>query len=129
MSHSELSEVQSQNLLDAITQSVLTGHLDLDPLLDRYDVEPEEITGFVQIISRLEHTYEPCEPSEKFCATLKQELLGNMDESRFAHLRKFPIRAQIAAGVAAIAAGFLFVSRRKPPADDNGEVDIPLLQR
>lgn len=120
MTHTELSEVELQNLLDDITESVVVDRYDVKTILRRYGLgaENSEIQEFATLIRLINQVMPSQTPSDRFLQNLKAELVG--EETRlFAALRRFPIRAQIAAGVAAVAAGVLFISRRR----DDKEMD------
>ena len=129
MSQSELNEVEMQNLLDALTNAVITEQNNVEIVIQRHGATSLDVDGFVQLIFNMREYFQPQDPADKFVRNLKRELTGH-DERRFAKMRNFPMRAQIAAILAAIAAGFLLVLRRRLGGESlQDALDIPVLQQ
>ena len=129
MSYSELSETQMQNLLDALTNAILVGQDDVDPITRRYGAEPELVTPYVRLINQLQQVLYTEQPRDAFVRSLKLELTRQANP--YADLRRFPVRARLAAIIAAAAAGVLLILRRRNHSENRlmKNLDIPILQR
>jgi len=129
MSHTELSEVELQNLLDAITQRVVCDQEAVEGILRHYEANHEKLAPYARLIAHLHEVLVPQQPTSTFTHDLKRELIGQQQRSLF-NWGGFPIRAQIAA-VAAIVAGFILLLRRRSGAEIEmpDSLDIPALQQ
>jgi hypothetical protein len=129
MSYSELSEAQTQNLLDALTNAILVGQDDLEPIARRYGADPAMVEPFWGLIHQLHRVLHAEQPRESFVRSLKLELTRQANPH--ADLNRFPVRARIAAVIAAVAAGFLLVLRRRSHSESRlvKGLDVPILQR
>ena len=72
MTDSNLSEVQIQNLLDAITDSVLAGDSDLDSLTKKHGIRSGELQSMTSVIEQLNRVIVPVQPSQQRCVELVQ---------------------------------------------------------
>lgn len=127
MSRKEMSETQMENLLDAITNALLVDQNEVEPVIHRYGAEPAEVNPFVNLIQDLRTTLHSQEPRETFIQSLKADLTGK--KKAVSGLRRFPMRARIAAVLAAMAAGILLMRRRSNETGFIEGLDIPILQQ
>ena len=129
MSYSELSEAQMQNLLDALTNAILVGQDDIEPISRRYGADPSLVKPYVGLIQHLHRVLHAEQPQDSFVRSLKLELTRQSNPN--ADLNRFPVRARIAAVIAAVAAGFLFILRRRSHGENRlaKGLDVPILQR
>ena len=104
------SELQTQELLEAITVNVQNGD-DIDALIGQADVSGSEVEEFVDIIRALRAALTPVQPRPEFADQLHAELLDGRD-GLLGRLRQLPARVQIAA-ILTICAGFLLVIMRR----------------
>lgn len=127
MTHFELSETQMPDLLDAITDALLTEQQDIEKLLKQYGVPRGSLDGMIHLIRDLREMFVWQQPSDAFVKNLKRELLGE-PEGLVQRVRALPGRVQIAAGMALVAGCALILSRRF--MDETSEsADIPVLQQ
>ena len=66
------SEIQTQNLLDAVTSGIQTGD-DLDEFMERADSPPPEFGELVGTIKALHKALTPVEPRPEFVESLRAE--------------------------------------------------------
>lgn len=115
------------DLLDAMTQAMLTDQDDVKTILKRYQSQGAKVTGFMPLIRDLYQTLSVQDPSDKFMQDLKKDLMGQ-SHGMGARLRSLPARVQLAAG-GAVVAGFMFISwRRFLPTAQNRQ-EIPALRQ
>ncbi|HEX2618882.1 MAG TPA: hypothetical protein VHL11_02015 [Phototrophicaceae bacterium] len=101
-----------EDLLAAITDAMLAGEDDFEPIINDYDVPRSSVESFVPLINRLNQTLISEQPSSRFVHQLKQDLMGVPQGGLVARVRYLPARVQLAAGVVA-AAGFMLLVRRR----------------
>ena len=123
MNYSNTNDARIPDLLDVLTEAILGGQDDLDQIIEKYDIPLAKIEGLVDLIHGLRHMLVRHEPSKKFARELKRDLLGSE--------RRLPGRAQIAAGVAAAAAGagVVLFARHRWGDDSTQNAWVPALQR
>jgi type VI protein secretion system component VasF len=127
MSHTELTETQIQNLLEAITNTVIAGQNEFEPIIRRYGVEMDDISEYAQVIRSVHTTLSSSHPDEDFIRELKADLVGSPQQ---AGLSRFPMRARMAATLAALLAAILFLLRYRHSDDDLHEtLEVPALQQ
>jgi hypothetical protein len=109
-----------ENALHAATDALLSRPGDRERVLDwivgRYAVSRRDAEPFVRLIERLHVTLIGVQPSPRFVARLKHELVGERAPDLLARIRYLPPRIQIAAGVALVA-GFMILARRRLTLD------------
>jgi hypothetical protein len=129
MSYSELSEAQMQNLLDALTNAIVVGQDDVEPITRRYGADPSLVKPYIGLIQQLNRVLKAEQPRDSFVRSLKLELTWQANPN--ADLSRFPVRARIAAVIAAVAAGFLLILRRRNHGENRlaKGLDVPILQR
>lgn len=123
MSYSEYSDVEMQDLLDALTEQVINDGREVQRLIRRSRVPASDVEGLYHLIKRLDVCLHARQPSDHYVKRLKYELTGR-DERLFAQFRSLPLRAQFAAALAAVAAGFLFLLRRRVNQDDRRTLEV-----
>ncbi len=114
-------------LLDAITQAMLAEQDDVDYILERYAVQGGQVKGLITLVHGLRNLLYAQDPSEKFVKDLKKDLLGQ-SKGVGARLRAMPARVQLAAGVAAVLAGFMLITRRRLFNLSHDNKEVPALQ-
>lgn len=124
MAHHNSSELE--NLLSAVTEALLADR-DIDAIVDQYHVPRAAVDGLVALIRRLHVVLVGVQPSRRFVARLRHDLIGSPRYGMVSRVRYLPARVQIAAGVAVIA-GFMILSRRRMLADTHEAQEIPALQ-
>ena len=112
MSNPNLSDVQLQNLLAALTDDLLAKNGDVHTLAERYQISSAEVHSLLELIDHMNQTFVPVQPSERFVRRLHQDLMGGESSNMLVRVRKLPPRVQLAAGLA-LMAGFVFLSRRR----------------
>jgi hypothetical protein len=112
MSNLNLSDVQLQNLLAALTDDLLTANGDVNTLAERYQISSDEVHSLLALIDQMNQAFVPVQPSERFVRRLHQDLIGGESSNVLVRVRKLPPRVQLAAGLA-LMAGFVFLSRRR----------------
>lgn len=112
MSNPNLSDVQLQNLLTALTDDLLAENGDVNTLAERYQISSAEAHSLLELIDHMNQTFVPVQPSERFVRRLQQDLMGGESSNVLVRVRKLPPRVQLAAGLA-LMAGFVFLSRRR----------------
>lgn len=127
MSHSEHSDVEIQNLLDIITHQMVSEQCDIEAVLHDFEGQQDAIRPYAALVSRLHECLTPQTPSATFTRDLKRDLMGQQHNSRHP-LMYLPLRAQIAAALAAVAAGFLLMLRRRS-AETRDSIEVPALQQ
>ena len=113
MPQSELSDVQLQNILAAVTGALLEDDATLDELIEQHHVTSTSARSLLQLVNRLYLTFTPVQPSTRFVRRLRQDLVGPENANVLGRVRRLPPRVQIAAGLALVA-GFVILSRRRP---------------
>jgi hypothetical protein len=113
MPNSELSDVQVQNLLAAVTDALLEDDSTLDELIAQHQVTSVSAQGLLRLVNRLYQVFIPVQPSPRFVRRLRQDLMGQQNSNVLVQVRRLPPRVQIAAGLALVA-GFVILSRRRP---------------
>jgi hypothetical protein len=106
------SETHFQDLLSAVTDALLAGDRNIDPIIARYQVSRTQVHALVTIIRRLHVTLVGAQPSHQFVSRLKQDLIGEPEPNVIGRIRRLPPRVQIAAGIALLA-GFMLIQRRR----------------
>jgi hypothetical protein len=106
------SETHLQDLLSAVTDALLAGDRNIDPIIARYQVSRTQVKALVTIIRRLHVTLVGAQPSQQFVNRLKQDLIGEPEPNVIGRIRRLPPRVQIAAGIALLA-GFMLIQRRR----------------
>ncbi|HLV35923.1 MAG TPA: hypothetical protein VKY59_12440 [Spirillospora sp.] len=112
MSNPNLSDVQLQNLLTALTDDLLAQNGDVNSLAERYQISSAEVHSLLELIGQMNQAFVPVQPSERFVRRLHQDLMGSESSNVLVRVRKLPPRVQLAAGLA-LMAGFVFLSRRR----------------
>jgi len=120
MTDSNLSEVQIQNLLDAITDSVIAGDSNLDSLTQKHGMHSGELQSMASVIEQLNRVIVPVQPSQRFVQRLHQDLMGVEGANVLVRVRRLPPRVQLAAGIALVA-GVMILSRRRAGSEDRHE--------
>lgn len=120
-----MSEVEMENLLDALTDALLSGQDDHAVRLSRVN---EEMGILTRLMVRLRDTLQPREPSERFMRQLKHDLTGEPQGLR-ARLGAVPVHVHVATGVAASIAGLMWFSRRQSRPNNGESADLPALQQ
>ena len=113
MSNPELSDVQLQNLLAAVTDALLEDDSTLDELIAQHQVTSVSAQGLLRLVHRLYQVFIPVQPSPRFVRRLRHDLIGHETGNVLVRVRRLPPRVQIAAGLALVA-GFVILSRRRP---------------
>jgi len=119
-----------ENLLSAVTDALLADErADLAPIVNRYAVPRHEVEGLVGLVRKLHVTLVGAQPSRRFVARLRNDLVGTQRTNIVNRVRYLPPRVQIAAGIALVA-GFMLLSRRRLMDDARQESqEIPVLQQ
>lgn len=120
MSNPNLSDVQLQNLLAALTDDLLTAGGDVNTLAERYQISSDEVCSLLGLIEQMNQSFKPVQPSERFVRRLHQDLVGAEGGNVLVRVRKLPPRVQLAAGLA-LMAGFVLLSRRRLHTDAREE--------
>lgn len=128
MSNFDLSDNQMSNVLDALTEALLTEQHDIDKLLNQYGIPRGSLNGLIDLIYNLHNTFVRQQPSDDFVRSLKRDLVGDPD-GIVERVRALPGRVHIAAGLAAIAAGCLLILRRRIMGNLDDGIEIPVLQQ
>jgi len=105
-------DANMDDLLSALTDALLAGDDDVNAIANQYNVPRSNVNTFLGLIRRLHLSLTGVQPSQKFVATLKQDLLNGEKRGLVSRVRYLPARVQIAAGVVAVA-GFMLLSRRR----------------
>jgi hypothetical protein len=87
----------------------------LDTIVSRYAVPRGELEGLVNVIRKLHVVLIGVRPSRRFAQKLRQELMGQRQQSVINRLRYLPPRVQIAGGIVLVA-GFMLLQRRRAAA-------------
>lgn len=119
-----MSEVEMQNLLDAITESLNKGQ---DGYALRLAQTDPTVTSLMNVILSLRHAFQPQQPSERFMRQLKRDLAGETP-SLIERLAGVPARVHVATGIAAGVAGLMWLSRRQTRDTRKERNEIPLPQ-
>jgi len=106
------SENQIQDLLSAVTDALLAGDKNIDPIVNRYQVSRAQVDNLVTIIRRLHVTLVGAQPSQQFVNRLQQDLMGAREQTVLTRVRHLPARVQVAA-IIAVLAGFMLFQRRR----------------
>ena len=101
-----------QNLLDAVTEAIISDGENLDDIVQRYAVPRADVEGLINVIRRLHVVLVGVRPSRRFAQRLRQELMGQHQRNVINRLRYLPPRVQIAGGIVLVA-GFMLLSRRR----------------
>jgi hypothetical protein len=101
-----------QDLLAAITDSILSGNRDLERIVDPHELESPEVRDLVQVIDSLYQSLTPVTPSPRFVRRLREDLDGTDTSNVLVKVRRLPPRVQIAAGLALVAGVFILSRRR-----------------
>ncbi|MBZ0303533.1 MAG: hypothetical protein K8J31_27590 [Anaerolineae bacterium] len=120
MSNSNLSDVQMQNLLTALTDAMLSGDADIDHLIMEHQVDGGDVRSLIDVIDQLHRSMTPIQPSPRFVRRLHQDLVGMDTGNVLVRVRRLPPRVQIAAGIALVA-GVMILSRRRAGSEDRQE--------
>lgn len=121
------SQIKMQDLLSAVTDALIAEEAqDVDQIIDQYDVSRSEVDGLLFLIEKLHIALTGKQPSRRFAASLKRDLLGARKWGLLWRIRSLPPRVQIAA-VAAVIAGFIIVMRRRLMEYASQE-EVPALQ-
>lgn len=118
-----MSDVNLQNLLNALTDAVLSGD---ESAADRLAVDTPQ--GIFRLIHALHTTLQPQQPSDQFMRSLKKDLIGQ-NHTMISRVRSLPGRVQMATGVAAFLAGVMWILRRRGDLPAEGDVELPALQQ
>lgn len=123
--HNEL-----ENLLSAVTDALLADErANLDQIVNRYAVPRHEVEGLVGLVRKLHVTLVGVQPSHRFVARLRNDLVGARRTNIVNRVRYLPPRVQIAAGIALVA-GFMLLTRRRLIDDARRDAqEIPVLQQ
>ncbi|MBI5958648.1 MAG: hypothetical protein HY866_07935 [Chloroflexi bacterium] len=116
-------ERQIQDLLMTHAEALISGTLNLDHLLASLDQEARhQVADLFSLAERVSSALIEVDPSEKFVASLRQEL-ALADAAMLQHdsiwqwIRHLPPRTQIAAGIggATLTAGMVLIASRTLP--------------
>jgi hypothetical protein len=113
---SKRSDVDLQNLLASITDSLLSGDASMDQIIR--DQGSEEILAFIRLIDQLGQVFVPVTPSSRFVRRLRQDMIGTDSDNVLVRVRRLPPRVHIAAGLALVA-GFVILRRRRGPGESD----------
>jgi hypothetical protein len=129
MTQFDSQEIRLQDWLLTVTDAVQSGDDDLDRLLGLSSAPSTGADDLFDLIRWLDMSLVEQEPSARFMARLKQDLMDE-PEGVFTRLRRLPARVQIAAIVAVVAGVLLIVPRRllNLGSGDKKATDIPALQ-
>ena len=118
-----MSEVEMQNLLDAITESLNKGQ---DGYALRLAQTDPNTTSLMNVILSLRHMFKPQQPSDRFMRQLKRDLMGEAP-SLVERLAGVPARVHLATGIAAGVAGLMLLLRRntRDARKQNNEMALP----
>ena len=120
MSDQNLSDVQLQNMLSAITDSLLAGEGDIQSLTGKHAAHSEELQNMASLIDQLNRVFVPVAPSQRFVQRLHQDLISTEGANVLVRVRRLPPRVQLAAGLALVA-GFIVLSRRRTGSEARHE--------
>ena len=113
MSDTDVTEIQLQNLLSAVTDALFVEEeTEIDSIVSRYRVPRAEVDSLLKVVHRLHLTLAGVKPTRRFAYRLKSELIGAPKWGVVTRVRHLPPRVQIAAGIALVA-GFMLLSRRR----------------
>lgn len=101
-----------EDLLSAVTDALIAGDEEIEPIVARYEVPRSSVEGLLGLIRRLHQTLVGVQPSARFVAHLRQDLIGTSQQGLLARVRYLPPRVQIAAGVVAVM-GFILLTRKR----------------
>lgn len=114
------SEIQTQDLLDAVTSGIQTGQ-ERGEFLERADSPPPEVRELVGTIKALHMALTPVEPRPEFVASLRADLIAGRP-GVFERVQRMPLRISLAAALALVAGCLLFFLRRLFDSDAPQEI-------
>ncbi len=109
---SSASDIQLQNMLSSVTDSLLSSRASFDYLAREYAARGEQVESLIDVIRRLHTAMTGVQPSRRFVRRLKIELVGETERNLVTRFRYLPPRVQVAAGVALVA-GLIILRRRR----------------
>lgn len=115
-------ERQLHEFLMAHADALASGTLDLDRLLDQYDlVINGQVESLLALADQMNRSLVEVAPSEQFVKQLRVQLLGETyvlrDPGLWQRIRQLPPRTQLAAGIggATLTAGLVLIASRSFP--------------
>ncbi len=114
------SEIQTQDLLDAVTVGIQSGD-DPAELLGRAEAPSAEAVELVGAIKALHAALTPVEPRPEFVDSLRVELIAGRP-GMIERVQRMPLRISLAAALALIAGCLLFFLRRLFDSDTAPEI-------
>ena len=108
-----MAEVQIQDFLSALTDALRDERTNVDAVINRHEVPPQEVEPFIPIIRNLRATMTPVKPSRRFVNRLRDDLHGTPQYNVINRIRYLPAQVHIAAGVALLVGFFMFITRRR----------------
>jgi len=107
------SEIQTQDLLDAVTLGIQSGELTETP--------PAEVRELVGTIQALHEALTPVEPRPDFVESLRTDLIQGRP-GVIERAQQMPVRISVAAALALVAGCLLFFLRRLFDSDAPQEI-------
>lgn len=104
------SEIQTQDLLDAVTSGIQAGD-DLGELIGEIETPPAGVRDLVSTIQALHKALTPVEPRPVFVESLRADLIEGRP-GVVGRAQRMPLRISLAAALALIAGCLLFFLRR-----------------
>lgn len=114
-----MSDVKMQDFLAALTDALMAeeqaGEPDLERLMARYDVPPQDATALAlaKLSKRLRLAFAPVQPSARFSRKLKDDLMGVPQTDLVGRWRRLPARVQVAAAFFTLMGGFVLFLRAR----------------
>ena len=114
------SEIQTQDLLDAVTTSIQSGD-DSAELPGRAETASAEAVELVGTIKALHQALTPVEPRAEFVESLRADLVDGRP-GMVERAQRMPLRISLAAALALVAGCLLFFLRRLFDSDAPQEI-------
>ena len=116
---------QMQNILDELTDALLSGQDDPDNIIERHNISQDKDAELLDIVQFLQSELVIQKPSPDFVRELKQDLVGQ--DGMFTRLRYVPVRVQITAGLAVVS-GFAYIMGKRVTGEEEEEEVTSTLQ-
>lgn len=100
-----------EDFLSAVTDALQQGDTDIDQIAKRHRLGREDVGSLVNVIQRLNQHLVMVQPSERFMARLRGDLM-NGERGLMQRMRNLPPRVHIAAGAITVA-GILYIAQRR----------------
>lgn len=114
------SEIQTQDLLDAVTASIQSGD-DVGELLGHQESPAADVDDLVGAIKALHAALTPVEPRPEFVESLRADLIDGRP-GVVERVQRMPLRISLAAALALVAGCLLFFLRRLFDSDAPQEI-------